>query len=173
MKNTTLTKMIFTAVLALTLNAHAEFKMAYVDIQKAIQTSKAGKKAKADMTKDAEKKNKELEKKKADIEKIREDIEKKRSVLSEEAFAKKAQELQEEMSKFNQTAGKAQSDLAKRESELLAPIVEKMKKVIEKMAKEKGLTLVIQSNQNAQIVLYAAAEADLTEDVIKAFDKEK
>jgi outer membrane protein len=77
------------------------------------------------------------------------------------------------MQKFNQTAQKAQGDLQKKESELLAPIVEKMKKVIEKMAKEKGLSMVIQSNQNAQIVLYANAESDVTEDVIKAFEKEK
>ena len=46
-------------------------------------------------------------------------------------------------------------------------------KVIEKIAKEKNLSMVIQSNQTAQIVLYATAEADLTEDVVKLFDKEK
>ena len=63
--------------------------------------------------------------------------------------------------------------LQKKEADLLAPIVEKMKKVIERISKEKGLSMVIQSNQNAQIVLYANAESDITEDVIKAFDKEK
>ncbi len=151
----------------------AEFKLAYVDVQKAIEKTSMGKKAKEEMKKEAEKKNKELEKKKTDIDKMREDIEKKRSVLAEEAFAKRAAELQEEMQKFNQTAAKAQAELQKKESELLEPIVKKMKTVIEQIAKDKGITMVIQSNQNAQIVLYAAPETDLTDDLVKAFDKEK
>lgn len=161
------------SVLLVTSLASAEFKLAYVDVQKAIEKSSAGKKAKDEMKKEAEKKNKDLEKKKSDIDKMREDLEKKRSVLSEEAFGKKAQELQEEMQKFNQLAAKAQAELQKKEGELLQPIVDRMKKVIGKIAKEKSLSMVIQSNQNAQIVLYASPESEITEEVVKAFDKEK
>lgn len=153
--------------------AHAEFKMAYLDIQKAIQSSNAGKKAKENLQGEADKKNKELEKKKNDIEKMREDFEKKASVMSEDARKRKEAELQEEMMKWNQSASKAQTDLQKKEGELLTPIVEKMKKVVEKVAKEKGYSMVIQSNQNAQIVLYAATDLDITEAVIKAFNAEK
>ena len=160
-------------ILMFSLSAQADYKMAYVDVQKAIEKTSAGKKAKDEMKKEAEKRNKDLEKKKADIEKMREDLEKKKSVLSEEAFGKKAQELQEEMQKFNQLAAKAQGDLQKKEGELLSPIVDRMKKVIEKIAKEKNLNMVIQSNPNAQIVLFADASSDITEDVIKSFDKEK
>lgn len=168
-------KMLFTLVsmLLVTSMASAEFKLAYVDVQKAIEKSSAGKKAKDEMKKEAEKKNKDLEKKKGDIDKMREDLEKKRSVLAEEAFGKKAAELQEEMQKFNQLAAKAQTELQKKEGELLQPIVDKMKKVIERIAKEKSLSMVIQSNQNAQIVLYASPESEITEEVVKAFDKEK
>jgi outer membrane protein len=77
------------------------------------------------------------------------------------------------MQKFNQLAAKAQGELQKKESELLEPIVKKMKVVIEKLAKEKGVSMVIQSNQNAQIVLYASSESDLTDELVKAVDKEK
>jgi outer membrane protein len=153
--------------------ASAEFKLAYVDVQKAIEKTAMGKKAKEEMKKEADKRNKDLEKKKADIDKMREDIEKKRSVLADEAFAKRAEELQVEMQKFNQLAAKAQGELQKKESELLEPIVKKMKVVIEKLAKEKGVSMVIQSNQNAQIVLYASSESDLTDELVKAVDKEK
>ena len=161
------------SVMVATSIASADFKLAYVDVQKAIEKSSAGKKAKEEIKKEADKKSKELEKKKADIDKMREDLEKKRSVLAEEAFGKKAAELQEEMQKFNQLAAKAQGELQKKEGELLQPIVDKMKKVIEKIAKEKSLNMVIQSNQNAQIVLYASADSEITDEVVKAFDKEK
>lgn len=152
--------------------ASADFKVAYVDVQKAIEQTAMGKKAKAELKKEADKKTKELEKKKTDIDKMREDIEKKRSVLAEEAFAKKAAEVTEEMQKFNVAAGKAQQEIQKKESELLEPIMKKMKTVIEKLAKDKGVSMVIQSGAAAQIVLYSTSEADLTDELVKAFDKE-
>lgn len=169
MKNITL----ILATVLLGAYASADFKVAYVDVQKAIEKSNMGKKAKEEMKKEADKRNKELEKKKADIDKMREDIEKKRAVLAEEAFAKRAQELQEEMQKFNQAAAKAQGELQKKESDLLDPIVKKMKSVIEKISKEKGINMVLQSNPNAQIVLYATPDADITDEVVQAVDKEK
>ena len=153
--------------------ASAEFKMAYVDIHQAIEKSAMGKKAKDEMKKEADKKNKELEKKKADLDKMGEDIEKKKSVLSEEALQKRGQELQVEAQKFRETVSKAQAELAKKENELLEPIVTKVKAVIEKISKEKGISMVIQSNQNAQIVLYANAESNLTDEVVKALEKDK
>lgn len=151
--------------------AHAEFKMGFVDTQKAIQESKAGKKAKIEMEKEGEKKKKELDKKKTDIEKMKEDIEKKRSVLSEEAFNKRSQEFQEEMFKFRETVTKTQNELQKKENDLLAPIAEKMKKIIEKLAKEKGMSMVIQTNPVQQNVVYGSDEVNLTAGVITEMDK--
>ncbi|MNT90719.1 Outer membrane protein (OmpH-like) [compost metagenome] len=53
---------------------------------------------------------------------------------------------------------------------MTAPILEKMKKAIAKLAKDKGYTLIL---ENSQMVLFATAESDLTDEVVKAFEKEK
>ncbi len=150
--------------------AHAEAKVGYVDMQKAIQATAAGKKAKTELEGEFNKKKKELEKKEADLKKMGEDLEKKKSVLSEEALGKKQAEFQEEMLKYRDVVGKSQVEIQKKERELTAPILEKMKKVIAKLAKDKGYAMVI---ENSQMVLYATPETDLTDEVIKAFDKEK
>lgn len=150
--------------------AQAEAKVGYVDMQKAIQSTSAGKKAKDELEKDFNKKKKELEKKEADLKKMGEDLEKKKSVMSEEALAKKQAEFQEEMLKYRDVVGKSQVEIQKKERDLTAPILEKMKKVISKLAKDQGYTMVI---ENSQMVLYATSEADLTDAVIKAFEKEK
>lgn len=159
------------ALVLMSLVAKAEFKMAFVDTQRAIQESKVGKKAKAEIEKEGEKKKKELDKKKSDIEKMKEDIEKKRSVLSEEAFAKKAQDFKEEMFKFNELVSKSQNELQKKENELLAPIADKMKKAIERISKEKGFSMVIQTNPVQQNVIYGADDVNLTSAVISELDK--
>lgn len=150
--------------------AHAEAKVGYVDMQKAIQSTAAGKKAKAELEGEFNKKKKELEKKEADLKKMGEDLEKKKSVLSEDALGKKQAEFQDEMLKYRDVVGKSQLEIQKKERELTAPILEKMKKTIAKLAKDKGYTMVI---ENSQMVLYATPEADLTDEVIKAFEKEK
>ena len=149
--------------------AHAE-KVGVVDMQKAIQATAAGKKAKAELEGEFNKKKKELEKKEADLKKMGEDLEKKKSVMSEEALGKKQAEFQEEMMKYRDVVGKSQLEIQKKERDLTAPILEKMKKVIGKVAKEKSFAVVL---ENSQAVLYATPEADVTEDVIKAFEKEK
>ncbi|MGZ3772637.1 MAG: OmpH family outer membrane protein [Pseudobdellovibrionaceae bacterium] len=150
--------------------AQAESKVGVVDMQKAIQSTAVGKKAKGELEGEFNKKKKELEKKEADLKKMGEDLEKKKSVLSEDALAKKQAEFQEEMLKYRDVVGKSQVEIQKKERELTAPILEKMKKVIAKVAKDKGYTMVL---ENSQMVLYSTAESDLTDEVIKAFEKEK
>lgn len=158
------------SLLLVTAMARAEVKIGYVDMQKAIQSTDAGKKAKTELEGEFEKKKKDLQKKEADLKKMGEDLEKKKSVLSEEALGKKQAEFQEEMIKYRDNLSKSQLEIQKKERDLTAPILEKMKKVIEKVAKDKGYGFII---ENSAMVLYADKGADLTDDVIKAFEKEK
>jgi outer membrane protein len=149
---------------------HAETKIGLVDMQKAIQSTSAGKKAKSELEGEFNKKKKELEGKEAELKKIGEDLEKKKSVMSEEALGKKQAEFQEEMLKYRDVVGKSQVEIQKKERDLTAPILDKMKKVIAKLAKEKGYSVIMESNQT---VLFSTPDGDLTDDVVKAFEKEK
>lgn len=150
--------------------AQAETKIGLVDMQKAIQTSSAGKKAKAELEAELEKKKKEIKKKEDDLKKMGEDLERKKAVLSEEVFGKKQAEFQDEMMKYRDNATKTQMELQKKERDLTVPIVDKMKKVISKISKDKGLTVVL---ENSPMVLFSEPSLDITDDVIKAFEKEK
>ncbi len=142
-----------------------------VDMQKAIQSTAAGKKAKETLDAEFQKRKTQLDKKKADIEKMGQDLEKKRTVLSEEVFGKKNVEFQEEMMKFQKVVGENQLEIQKKEKELIEPIVEKMKKAITKVSEEKKLDIVFEKSANN--ILYAKKEVDITDDVNKAYEKEK
>jgi outer membrane protein len=150
--------------------ARAEMKVGFVDMQKAIQSTSAGKKAKAELETEFNKKKKELQKKEADLKKMGEHLERKKSVLSEEVLGKKQADFQEEMMKYRDVVGKSQLEIQKKERELTAPILEKMKTVIAKMAKDKGYSVVL---ENSQMVLYSTPDADLTDEVVKAYEKQK
>ncbi len=151
--------------------AHAaETKIGFVDMNKALQDTVAGKKAKAELEKEFKAKKDELTKKQTDLKKMGEDFEKKRAVLSDDVRQKKQAELQQEMMKWQESAGQAQMAMQAKEQEALKPILDKLQKAIEKVAKDQGFQMVLEKSQS---VVWAQADHDLTGQVVKTFDSMK
>ena len=150
--------------------AHAsEVKIGYIDMQRAIQETGAGKKAKKELEDEFNKRKKELEKKEADIKKMGEDFEKRSMAMNEDARMKKQGEIQGEMRKYQEVAGKAQMEIQKRERDLTAPIVTKLRDILEGIAKKEEYTVILEKTENS--VMYAKKDIDLTDRIIKEYDK--
>ncbi|MCB0342309.1 MAG: OmpH family outer membrane protein [Pseudobdellovibrionaceae bacterium] len=158
-------------LLMLPLSAIANTKIGYVDMKKAVESTKAGKSARETLEKEFAKKKTALEKRKADIEKMTQDFEKKSMVLSEDVRIKKQQSLQEEVLKYQKMLGESQVDISQKERDLMMPILGRLRDVIQDVAKEKGYTMVLEKAE--QSVLWANEELDLTDEVIKRYDKGK
>lgn len=151
--------------------AHAaDMKLGYIDMNKALQETSAGKKAKAELEKEFKAKRDELSKKQADLKKMGEDFEKKRAVLSDDVRQRKQAELQQEMMKWQEAAGQAQMNMQTKEQDALKPIFEKMQKAIERVAKDKGYTMILEKSQS---VVWGTPENDVTAQVVKEFDSMK
>jgi outer membrane protein len=146
-------------------------KVVYVDMQKAVQTTKAGGKAKKELETEFNAKKKKLQSQEEKLKKMQEDLEKKAMVLSDEVRGKKQQEFQEEMMSYQKLVAQSQQEIQKREQDLTKPILDKMSKIIEQISKEKGYDMVLEKQANN--VLWAKKEADITDDVISAFEKAK
>ncbi|RME15504.1 MAG: OmpH family outer membrane protein [Bdellovibrio sp.] len=148
--------------------ALANVKIGYVDMQKVIQSTKAGKAARKKLEAEFKKRKKELEKKQKDIQRMGKDFEKKRLALSDDVKLKKQQELQQEMLKYQELVGKSQMEIQKKERELTLPIVKKARKIIQEIAKKEGYTMILEKGQG---VLWGQKDVDLTDRVIKEYDK--
>jgi outer membrane protein len=161
----------FVSPLAVSMPARAEdgVKIATVDMQHALQTVDAGKKAKAQLEKEFNSKKKELQNEEAAIKKMGEAFKKQAAVMNEEARGKKQAEIQERIMKFQETTGRSQSEIQQKERDLTAPIIGKLRNVISELAKSKGYTVVLEKNENT--VLYSQEKDDLTEQVVAAFNK--
>ncbi len=151
--------------------SYAQSKVVYVDMQKAVQTTKAGGKAKKELESEFNTKKKKLQSQEDKLKKMQEDLEKKAMVLSDDVRSKKQQEFQEEMMSYQKLVAQSQQEIQKREQDLTKPILDKIQKVIEQISKEKGYDMVLERQGNN--VLWAKKEADITEDVITAFEKAK
>jgi outer membrane protein len=154
------------------LSARAEtapIKIGYVDMQKAIQATETGKKAKKDLEKEFNEKKKELQEKEKDLKKMSEDLEKKSLVLSDEVKQKKQLEFQEEMVKYRELVGKSQMGIQEKERILTQPIIEKLRGIISGIAEKEDYTVVLEKAENS--ILWAKKNIDLTERVVAEFNK--
>lgn len=162
---------LFLGSILLTSSAFAEVKMGFVDLQRAIQETGAGKKAKAELEKEITKKKAAIEKLEKDLQKMGEDLEKKAMVLSDDVRAQKQAEFQQEMMKYRETAQKSQVDLQKQERDLTLPIIKKLRGIIDDIAKKEKYSMIFEKAE--QGVIWAEKDLDLTDRLIKEFDKKK
>ena len=148
--------------------ALAQSKIAIVDIQKIIDESSQGKKAKAILEEEFKIKKKEIEKKETALKKLTDELQKKQSVLSEEAARQKQQELQGEILKFREAVEKDQIAIQKRQSELAAPLLEKISKMVDKIFDKEGFDLVLEKRPG--IIRYDA-KLDISKLVLAEVEK--
>jgi outer membrane protein len=150
--------------------AAGSLKIGFIDMQRAIQETSTGKKAKKDLEKEFNSKKAELQKKEEEIKKMNEDLEKKRVALSDEARSRKMQELSQEMAKFQREVTESQMNLQRREQSLTKPIVDKLQEAIDRIAKDQGFTMILEKGQQPTVI-WAKKEVDLTDEVVKAYEK--
>lgn len=146
-----------------------EVKIGLIDMQKALQSVDAGKKAKVQLEKEVSDKKKAIQNEQAALQKMDEELRKQSLALSDEARAKKQRDLQERAMRYQEMAMKTQDELQRKEGELTRPIVAKLREIIQVTAKKKGYTLVIEKNENT--VFYSQEKDDLTAEIITAYNK--
>lgn len=153
------------------MGAAAEIKIAIVDLQKALQSVDEGKKAKSQLEKEFNEKKKQLQAEEESIKKMTEEFKKQSLVLSDDAKGRKQNEIQERLMKYRELFGKSQFDIQNRERSLTEPIIGKLRTIVEELGKNQGYTLILEKNENG--VLFSKQQDDLTEEVIKSFNKKK
>lgn len=155
-------------VAAVAVGSETGLRVAYVDLQKALQSVDAGKTAKSNLEKEVNAKRAELEKMQANLQKEAESFEKKAAIMNEATKMKTQGELQKKIADFQKSAAESQMDLQKKERELTKPLIDELRSIIEGIGKEKSYQLILEKNEGA--VLYAEAGSDLTEQVIERFN---
>ncbi len=143
-------------------------KIGYVDLQRALSETNEGKRAKAKLKKDFDKKQEKLTEKQKQVKKLKESLQSGAAMMTDDAKRKKAIELQKQMADLQQTYMTMQRDLAQKESKATQKIFKKMEKILDKIAKEKGYDLILEKSQSS--VLYAKKSMDLTDELIKRYN---
>lgn len=156
-------------ILAISVPSFASVLVGLVDIQKVITTIKEGKGVQKNLEKAFNDKKAILKKDEEKIKKSQEDYKKQSMVLAEAARMTKERELQEMMMGIQNKTMEYQREIQKMEQELKKPILEKLRPIIDEVSKANAVAMTFELS--AAPIIYAEAKKDLTEDVIKAYDK--
>lgn len=150
--------------------ASAKLKIAYVNMNEAINLSNEGKRsrkfleAQANQTKQAlQKKEQELRSKESDLRNM--------IMLSPDAKAKKEVELVELSQELRKAVAEAQSSFREDESRHTSKIFSDLKSVVNRVAKTGNYDLVLENSLKQTILFSKYAMTDITDEVIKRYNK--
>ncbi len=140
-----------------------------IDVQKIILTSAEGKSARATLEKEVKQKEKELTDLEKGLETMAQDIQGKAALMSPEARAAKQKEFQTKISALQQKKMQFNVEVKRKEQEATQKIARKVALVAEGIAKAKKIDLIFESNSAG--LMYAKTSVDLTDEVLKLYDK--
>ena len=143
-------------------------KIGYVDLQRALNESEAGKKAKEDFKVQVDKLQAQLKRQKDEIDSLKDQLEKKSVVMKEEERANLEDEYRRKLRDFERNYKDSQADLQKKDNELTGAIIKDLQEVIRDYGEREGYTLILEATSSA--VLYGTKSADLTDDVMKLYN---
>ena len=158
---------LFVFFLPVLATAGDDVKIGFVDMQKAVSSTKEWKKEFATFKGDFQKEKGLIAEKEKAVRLELEDLNKQGFVLSPELKRQKEETFGKNKREFERYVQDRNDEFNKREKELADKLMKKMIKIIQTVGKEKKLTMVVEQGA----VFYSAVEADLTDLVIKAYDK--
>lgn len=142
-------------------------KLGYVDVQKVLVQSDAGKEAKEQLAAKGNKYETEKNSREEELKKLKGELEKQSVLLSETARGAKEKDYQQRLKEYQRFLKDAQDDLQAKNDELTNRVVEEIVKVIQDYGKKNGYTFVFVKNDS---MIYADEKADMTDEVLKAFN---
>ena len=142
----------------------ADAKLGYIDMQRALNTSEAGKEAKEQLAARVKKYQEEINTKQEEIKKLKDELEKQGMLLSETVRAAKEKDYQQRLKEFQRFTKDAQDELQGKDEEYTRKIVEGMEKIIQEFGRKNGYTFIFVRNEG---MLFADDKADVTDEVLK------
>ena len=153
-----------------TSEAYADgFRLAYVDLQKALSSSKAGQKAQKGYEIEVKKAQASIDQKKDEFEQLRKSFDKQRDSLNDKARQDKEEELLGMERDLKRSFKDSQDTLRRKNTVLVADLLKQMRTAVESVGRDKGFTVILE--KGSQAVLYADNRIDITDEVVSKFDE--
>src|SRR5579872_98813 len=141
-----------------------DMKVGTVDLQKLFKDYPGTKIATKKFGEMAQRKKRDLQDAADELKDLGSELESSNSVLSTKQKRQKQQEFETKKDAFTQQQALIQNELETKQAEMTQSILEEIKVIVAGLAKDKGVDLVL----NSENTVYVNGGVDLTEDVLKS-----
>lgn len=146
--------------------AQDRIKIGFVDVQRAINESQAGKRAKERFQAQVKKAEADLMKEKLELERLKGEFDKKSPLIKEDERRNVEVDLQKRVVNYQRSMGDLQQELRNKEGEMTGDILKELEKIIIEVGKAEKFTLILERSQ----ILYSDQGIDITNKVIEVYN---
>ena len=154
----------------LPLPAQTNGKVAVINIQSALVSTKDGQKAASELTNRFQPKKTEFDKRQNEINELQDKLNRGRNTLSDDARQNLVREIDQKTKSLKYDTEDAQAELNNTEQKIMGELYGRIRAVVDKYAKDNGYILVL-DDSSQQMMVYASSSIDITRDIIELYDK--
>ena len=146
--------------------AQDRVKIGFIDVQRTISESQAGKRARGKFQAQVKKAETDLLKEKQELERLKSEFDKKSPLLKDDERRNLEADLQKRAVIYQRAMGDLQQELRQKEGEMTGDILKDLEKIVTEVGKSEKFTLILERSQ----ILYSDQAIDITNKVIEVFN---
>jgi outer membrane protein len=147
--------------------ARADIRLAYVDVQRALNECEAGKKAKSEMKVHAQALESRLQHEQDEVQGLRDEIEKKGMLMKPDQRQNLQDDYTKKLTDFERNYKDSKDELERKDNEVTSLIVHDIAQVIREIGEKNGYTMVMEKGS----ILWGAPGIDITDQVIQTYNR--
>jgi len=146
--------------------ARAEVKLAYVDIQRALNDCRNGKAAKSEFRGRLERVQSQLEGEQSEVQRLKDELEKKGPLMQPDQRQSLEQQYTRKLRDFQDDYKNTRDTLQEKDNEITGAIVRDLATIVRQIGERSGYTMVMEKGN----LLWATPATDITDEVIRGYD---
>jgi outer membrane protein len=146
--------------------ARADVRLAFVDIQRAINECRAGKQAKSTFRAHIDQLQAQLEGEQHSVEALKQQLEQKGALMQPDQRQNLEDDYNKKLRRFQDDVKNSRDELQQRDTEVTGAIVRDLAAVVRRVSEKNGYTMVMEKGT----LLWAEPSTDITDEVIRQYD---
>ena len=164
MKNIFISILLFVLI---SVPGYSSEKIVYLDVEKIMQQSIAGKSIIAQLKKKRETSISKFKKKEKEIRDNEKKLIAQKNVLSKEEFEKKIIELRKDISNYQKDRNKTSNEIAKLRVKASTKLINKLTPILEEYSKKNSIRIIVQKKN----IVMGKKEDDITKDILEIINQ--
>ena len=146
--------------------SNSQDKIFYLDLDKVVTNTKAGKSIIEELEKSKKAALKKFEQKEKDLKKIEDEINKQKNIISEEELKKRLVEFRKEVANFRQNRQKLINDFNQKRKAEFGKFFKKITPILESYVTDKNIDILLDKKN----IFLASKKRNITQEIIKIID---